>query len=54
MPTTEEIAQKEFDVQDRAWTAPRFFSLGAITLIIAITLIYSMSATTGCSLQIVP
>jgi hypothetical protein len=54
MPTTEEIAQKEFDAQDKAWTAPRFFSLGAITLFIAVSLIYMMSTTTGCSLQIVP
>jgi hypothetical protein len=54
MPTTEEIAQKEFDEQDKAWTAPRFFSLGAITLFIAVSLIYMMSTTTGCSLQIVP
>jgi hypothetical protein len=54
MPTAEEIAQKQFDQDDKNWTAPRFISLGAITLFIAISLIYAMSTTTGCSLQIVP
>jgi hypothetical protein len=54
MPTAEEIAQKQFDQDDKNWTAPRFMSLGAITLFIAISLIYAMSTTTGCSLQIVP
>jgi hypothetical protein len=54
MPTAEEIAQKQFDDDDRYWTAPRFFVLGAATLAIAITLIFLMSRTTGCSLQIVP
>ncbi len=54
MPTAEEIAQKQFDQDDKNWTAPRFISLGAITLLIAISLIYAMSTTTGCSLQIVP
>ena len=54
MPTAEEIAQKDFDEQDRAWVGPRFFVLGIITLAIAITTIYLMSVTQGCSLQIVP
>ncbi len=54
MPTVEELAQKKFDEEDKAWNAPKFFRLGAITLFIAVTLIYAMSTTTGCSLQIVP
>jgi hypothetical protein len=54
MPTAEELAQQKFNEDDKAWTAPRFMRLGAITLFIAISLIYAMSTTTGCSLQIVP
>jgi hypothetical protein len=54
MPTTEEITQQQFDEADKQWTAPKFFGLGALTLFIAISLIYFMSTTTGCSLQIVP
>lgn len=54
MPTAEEIAQKKFDEDDRHWTAPRLFVLGVVTLAIALTLIFLMSRTTGCSLQIVP
>ena len=40
MPTAEELAQKQFDEADKRWTAPKFFSLGALTLFIAISLIY--------------
>lgn len=54
MPTAEETAQKQFDADDKWWTGPRFILLGAFTLFIAISLIYLMSTTTGCSLQIVP
>ncbi len=54
MPTAEEDAQKQFDEEDKRWNAPRFFGLGAVTLFIAISVIYMMSTTTGCSLQIVP
>jgi hypothetical protein len=54
MPTDEEIAQKRFDEEDKRWNAPRFIGLGVVTLTIAISLIYFMSTTTGCSLQIVP
>jgi hypothetical protein len=54
MPTIEELAQKKFDQDDKNWTAPKFIGLGAVTLFIAISLIYFMSTTTGCSLQIVP
>lgn len=50
----EEKAQKRFAVEDKAWRAPRFFALGAVTLAIALTTIYLMSTTSGCSLQIVP
>jgi hypothetical protein len=54
MPTAEEIAQKQFDADDKSWGGPKLIALGAVTLTIAISLIYFMSATTGCSLQIVP
>jgi hypothetical protein len=51
---TEDKAQKRFAAEDKAWRAPRFFALGAVTLAIALTTIYLMSTTSGCSLQIVP
>jgi hypothetical protein len=51
---TESAAAKEFKAQDKAWTAPRFFTLGFFTLLIAVGLIYYMSTTTGCNLEIVP
>ncbi len=54
MPSAEEIAQKRFDEEDRRWPGPKLIGLGAFTLLIAISVIYMMSTTTGCSLQIVP
>jgi hypothetical protein len=54
MPTAEEIAAKRFDQEDKEWDGPRFIVLGIVTLVIAISAIYLMSTTTGCSLQIVP
>jgi hypothetical protein len=54
MPTADEIAEKRFDEEDKQWTGPKFIGLAAVTLVICISLIYFMSATTGCSLQIVP
>ncbi|HXX68008.1 MAG TPA: hypothetical protein VEK07_12530 [Polyangiaceae bacterium] len=54
MPTAEEIAQKQFDEDDKRWSGPKFIGLGVVTLAIALTLIYWMSTTTGCSLQVVP
>ena len=50
----EEAAQKQFDADDKVWTGPRFIRLAVVTLAIAITAIYLMSTTGGCSLQIVP
>jgi hypothetical protein len=50
----EDKAQKRFAREDRLWRAPRFFALGGVTLFIALTAIYLMSTTAGCSLQIVP
>ena len=47
-------AQQRFDKEDKEWNAPKFLALGAVTLAIAVTTIYLMSTTTGCSLQIVP
>ena len=54
MPTAEEIATKRFDQEDKEWTGPRFIRLAIVTLLIALTMIYLMSRTQGCSLQIVP
>jgi hypothetical protein len=54
MPTAEETAQKRFDADDKQWNGPKLIGLGAVVLFIAISLIYGMSTTTGCSLQIVP
>jgi hypothetical protein len=54
METAQDIAQKRFDAQDKEWTGPRFIRLGVVVLVIAISTIYWMSTTTGCSLQIVP
>lgn len=54
MPTAEETAQKKFDEDDKHWTGPRFIGLGVLTLALALSAIYLMSTTTGCSLQIVP
>jgi hypothetical protein len=50
----EDKAQKRFAQEDKVWRAPRFFAIGAVTLAIALTAIYLMSTTAGCSLQIVP
>jgi hypothetical protein len=50
----EDKARKRFAQEDRVWRAPRFFALGGVTLFIALTTIYLMSTTAGCSLQIVP
>ena len=54
MATAEELAQKRFDAEDKQWTAPRFITLGLVTLAICLTAIYLMSLTGGCSLQVVP
>ena len=50
----EQKAQKRFTREDKAWRGPRFFVTGAVTLAIALTTIYLMSTTAGCSLQFVP
>jgi hypothetical protein len=54
MSTAEEIAQKQFDEDDKRWTGPKLVGLGALTLAVALSLIYLMSTSTGCSLQFVP
>jgi hypothetical protein len=54
MSTAEEIAAKRFDEEDKRWTGPKYIGLGFVTLVIAISTIYLMSTTAGCSLQIVP
>jgi hypothetical protein len=54
MQTADDIYQKRFDEEDKQWNGPKLIGLGVVTLIIAISLIYAMSTTTGCSLQIVP
>lgn len=50
----EEIAEKRFNAEDKAWTGPKFIGLGLVTLVIAISIIFSMAVQQGCSLQIVP
>lgn len=54
MSMSEEAAEKKFIEDDKRWTAPKFIGLGVVTLAICLSLIYLMSTTTGCSLQIVP
>ena len=54
MPTAEEVAEKRFAEEDKSWTGPKFIGLGIVTLAICVSLIYLMSTTPGCSLQIVP
>ncbi len=54
MAMSEETAQKHFDEEDKRWGGPRFIGLGIVTMAICVSLIYFMSTTTGCSLQIVP
>jgi hypothetical protein len=54
MSTAEEIAEKRFDEQDKRWNGPKFIGLAVVTLTIAISVIYLMARTAGCSLQIVP
>jgi hypothetical protein len=54
MLTAEEIAEKRFAKEDKHWIGPRFIGLGIVTLAICVSVIYLMSTTTGCSLQIVP
>ena len=53
-PSAALVAKALHSEDDKTWNAPKFFRLGAITLFIAVSLIYAMSTTTGCSLQIVP
>ncbi|MCL2447693.1 MAG: hypothetical protein FWD17_01965 [Polyangiaceae bacterium] len=50
----EAAAKKQFDADDKVWDGPRYIRLGVITLVIAISLIYFMSTTTGCHLTIAP
>jgi hypothetical protein len=54
MASADDAIEKAFNEQDKEWNAPRFFVTGAITLLIAIAIIYYCSSLTGCSLQIVP
>jgi hypothetical protein len=54
MANAEETAQKQFDEDDKRWNGPRLIGLGVVTLAIAITAIFLMSLTGGCSLQFVP
>jgi hypothetical protein len=47
--------EREFAEQDKKWGAPRFFVLGAVTLLIAVGLIFLASAKImGCEIQITP
>ncbi len=51
MSSVTEHEDPEFVKQDQAWTAPKFFGLGFVTLVVAISIIYAFSARSGCSLQ---
>ena len=51
---TEQDEDPDFVKQDQAWTAPKFFGLGFVTLVVAISIIYMFSARAGCSLTWVP
>jgi hypothetical protein len=54
MSTAEDVAEKRFDEEDKSWSGPKYIGLALVTLTICISLIYFMSTTAGCSLQIVP
>jgi hypothetical protein len=54
MPPAEEAEAARYAAQDARWTGPRLIALGACTLGLCLSIIYWMSTTTGCSLQIVP
>ena len=49
----DEIA-RNFAKQDKEWTGPKFFGLGLVTLLIAITVIVFFASRTGCTMAIVP
>lgn len=54
MPTADELAEKDFNQQDKEWTGPRFVGVGLVTLICAVALIVFAATRTGCSLVVVP
>ena len=54
MSSRDDAVEREFAEQDKRWGGPKYFVTGILTLIIAVGLIYYMSTTTGCTLQIVP
>lgn len=47
----EELREAEVD---KAWTGPKFISLGLVTLLIAVSIIYYLSSLSGCRLVVVP
>lgn len=49
----DEIA-REFAKQDKEWTGPKFFGLGFVTLLIALSIIIFFASRTGCTMAIVP
>jgi hypothetical protein len=53
MATNEEI-EREFARQDKEWTGPKFFQLGIVTLLVAVTAIIYAASRTGCTMAIVP
>jgi hypothetical protein len=54
MQPADDLYQKRFDEDDKNWNGPKLIVLGFFTLLIAVSAIFLMSRTTGCSLQIVP
>ena len=54
MAGSDESEFARYEAQDARWTGPRLILLGFATLAVCLSVIYWMSTTTGCSLQIVP
>jgi hypothetical protein len=50
-----DAADREFAAQDKKATAPKFLGIGAVTLLIALTLIvFFAHRAIGCTVAIVP
>jgi hypothetical protein len=50
-----DAVEKAFHAQDKKWNAPRYITLGAVSLLIAVGLIFWASFNAiGCTIQVVP
>jgi hypothetical protein len=54
MTAANDEIEREFAKQDKAWTGPKFFQTGIITLIVAVGIIVFAATRTGCTVAIVP